>query len=588
MTLPIPAIDDRKFKDLMAEAISLIPRYNKEWTNYNPSDPGIALLEIFAWVSESVMYRADKIPEESYWKYFDLLGLGRKKKTIFTKELQTGEILVLGGEIRLVATLESDVSLTMNNSLEIDLDRPDIFFKVPPHLNGPFDVEIKNGKEIISQDLLELVSEGDIVIGEESELAVLKTVNKDNEYLELYRPFSSKIQDPENNIKISIVQTTTPERPAGHDALPEEKLNKVRVRGKHVLGDNTDFKSELQKSDLIIAGGRIRVVADIKSKNFLTVHIPFDEDIDNAVQYYYVRPQQKTGSVTTSSTKMIGYDKDEDLESARLRAIKYVSEPYRAVTVSDYEEFANKAIKGFVEGIGKFRVICLSNRNYEWTAIGKERPGHITIFLVIPFMDTYLDNRRNTAIYKVIDSEIIKEIEQGVVEGITDGIVEAVDKGVEKALSLNNGETVRKVYEQAALDILKRELINTVERDLDHRRIITTRIHAVFPEFKEIQIKASLIHMKGINPELAKSEAEKILCQFFDPITGGSQKGGWPLGRNLYVSEVYQVLEGIDAVDHVQELVIETDNDEESNMSFVELAEDEFIKLKCTITAYED
>ena len=585
MTLPIPAIDDRRFKDLMAEAISLIPRYNKEWTNYNPSDPGIALLEIFAWVSESVMYRADKIPEESYWKYFDLLGLGRKRKTIFSEELQTGEMLILGGEVRLVATLESDVSLTMNKSLEIDLDRPDIFKVLHP--NGPFTVEIE-GKKIINQDLLELVSEGDIVIGEESELAVLKIVNKDNEYLELYRPFSSKIQDLENDIKITIVQTTTPKRPAGYDALPEEKLNKVRVRGKHVLGDNTDFTSELQKSDLIIAGGRIRVVADIKSKNFLTVHIPFDEDIDDAVQYYYVRPQQNTGSVTTSSTKMIGYDKDEDLESARLRAIKYVSEPYRAVTVSDYEDFANKAIRGFFRDIGKFRVICLSNRNYEWTAIGKERPGHITIFLVIPFRDTYLDGRRNTAIYKGIDSEIIKEIEQGVVEGITAGIVEAVDKGVEKALSLNNGETVRKICEQAALDIVKSEIINVVERDLDRRRIITTRIHAVFPEFKEIQIKASLILIKGINAELAKIEAEKILHQFFDPITGGSQKGGWPLGRNLYISEVYQVLEGIDGVDHVQELVIETDNDEESNMGFVELAEDEFFKLKCTITASED
>ena len=584
MTLPIPKLDDRKFEDLMVEAISLIPRYNKAWTNFNPSDPGIALLEIFAWVSESVMYRADKIPEESYWKYFDLLGLGKKKKTIFGKELKTGEMLILGGEIRLVATLESDISLTMNKCLEIDLDRPDIFTVLHP--NGPFTVKIE-GKEIISKDLLELVSEGDIVIGEESELAVLKIVNKDNEYFELYRPFSSKIQNSENDIRITIVRTNTPKRPAGYDALSEEKLNKVRVRGKHVLGDNTDFTGELRKNDLIIAGGCIRVVADIKSKNFLTVHIPFDEDIDDAVQYYYVRPQQKTGSVTTSSTKMIGYEKDEDLESARIRAIKYVSEPYRAITVSDYEYFANKAIKGFVGSIGKFRVICLSNRNYEWTAIGKVRPGHITIFLVIPFGNIYLDGRQNTATYNGIDSKIIKKIEKGVVEGIATGIAEAIDKGVENALSLNSGGTVKKIYQEAALDIVKQEIINAVERDLNRTRILTTRIHAVFPKFKEIQIKASLILMKGIQEDLAKNEAEKILRQFFDPITGGTQKRGWPLGRNLYMSEVYQVLEGINGVDHVQKLIIETD-DEASSMGFVELAEDEFFKLKCTITASEE
>lgn len=63
MALPIPNLDDRSFADLINEAKSLIPIYNKEWTNHNPSDPGITLLELFAWLCEMVIYRINQIPD---------------------------------------------------------------------------------------------------------------------------------------------------------------------------------------------------------------------------------------------------------------------------------------------------------------------------------------------------------------------------------------------------------------------------------------------------------------------------------------------------------------------------------------------
>ena len=39
------------------EAIRLIPQYCPEWTNFNPSDPGITLIELFAWMTEMMLYR---------------------------------------------------------------------------------------------------------------------------------------------------------------------------------------------------------------------------------------------------------------------------------------------------------------------------------------------------------------------------------------------------------------------------------------------------------------------------------------------------------------------------------------------------
>lgn len=63
MPLPNPKLDDRRFADLVAEARALLPTYDPDWTNHNASDPGITLLELFAWLAESLIYRADQITD---------------------------------------------------------------------------------------------------------------------------------------------------------------------------------------------------------------------------------------------------------------------------------------------------------------------------------------------------------------------------------------------------------------------------------------------------------------------------------------------------------------------------------------------
>ena len=38
-------LDDKSYEDILAEAISQIPLYSDEWTNYNNSDPGITVVQ---------------------------------------------------------------------------------------------------------------------------------------------------------------------------------------------------------------------------------------------------------------------------------------------------------------------------------------------------------------------------------------------------------------------------------------------------------------------------------------------------------------------------------------------------------------
>lgn len=75
MPLDPPVLDDRRFEDLVAEARSLIPRYLPELTNYNESEPAIALLELFAWYTDLLLYRVNQVPDLHVVKFLRLLGI---------------------------------------------------------------------------------------------------------------------------------------------------------------------------------------------------------------------------------------------------------------------------------------------------------------------------------------------------------------------------------------------------------------------------------------------------------------------------------------------------------------------------------
>ena len=87
MPLQAPLLDDRTFSDIMTEARSLIPRYTAEWTDHNESDPGITLTQLFAWMTEMLLYRVNRVPDANYIKFLQLLGIELKPATPARVEL---------------------------------------------------------------------------------------------------------------------------------------------------------------------------------------------------------------------------------------------------------------------------------------------------------------------------------------------------------------------------------------------------------------------------------------------------------------------------------------------------------------------
>ncbi len=74
MPLQLPNLDDRSYNDLVAEALARIPAYSPQWTNHNPSDPGITLVELFAYLTDLLLYRLNRITDDNMRKFLKLLN----------------------------------------------------------------------------------------------------------------------------------------------------------------------------------------------------------------------------------------------------------------------------------------------------------------------------------------------------------------------------------------------------------------------------------------------------------------------------------------------------------------------------------
>ncbi|WP_194814241.1 baseplate J/gp47 family protein [Nocardia sp. XZ_19_385] len=76
-----PNLDDRTWQDLVTEIRALIPRYAPQWTDHNPSDPAITIIEMFAFLVEGMIYRLNRVPDKHYLAFLNLLGITRNPPT---------------------------------------------------------------------------------------------------------------------------------------------------------------------------------------------------------------------------------------------------------------------------------------------------------------------------------------------------------------------------------------------------------------------------------------------------------------------------------------------------------------------------
>ena len=101
MALISPVLDNRSYEQLRDELIGRIPVYTTEWTDHNESDPGITLLELFAHLGESLLYRFNQIPETTKIEVLRLLNVRPRPPQPARALLATSTELRTGAQVTL-------------------------------------------------------------------------------------------------------------------------------------------------------------------------------------------------------------------------------------------------------------------------------------------------------------------------------------------------------------------------------------------------------------------------------------------------------------------------------------------------------
>jgi predicted phage baseplate assembly protein len=128
--LPEIELDDRRFQDLVSEARTRIANTSPGWTDHNVSDPGITLIELFAWMTEMTIYRLNRVPDKLHIALLELLGIPLDGPSAATTTLRFR--LTATPEEPLTILGETEVGTERTATEEAIVFQTDEDFTIPP------------------------------------------------------------------------------------------------------------------------------------------------------------------------------------------------------------------------------------------------------------------------------------------------------------------------------------------------------------------------------------------------------------------------------------------------------------------------
>ena len=101
------------------------------------------------------------------------------------------------------------------------------------------------------------------------------------------------------------------------------------------------------------------------------------------------------------------------------------------------------------------------------------------------------------------------------------------------------------------------DMLRAVDAYLQPRRTLTTELHVTSPGFVTISVSAQLGPAAGANSAGLIPLAQSSLNTFLDALHGGADGQGWPMGRDVYQSEIMAVLNNVPGVEYVDNVRIQ-------------------------------
>ena len=630
MSLEAPILDDRSFQDLVDEAKKRIPQYTSKWTEHNVSDPGVTLIELFAWLTETTIYRLNRVPDRHYIKFMEMLGItlnapvpAQAPITFWLSTAAEKEMRIpKGTEVASTQTeTEQSIVFTTNNQFTIS----------PPTLNSVFSqITTKEKKSFKSAPRLSALANGlsdkqkfqvfsdqpqvddALYFGFTENLShhVLRfefgwdkaggagaipdlppyvweasTDNKDKPWVSCYVE-TDTTQALNNNGRIQIHLPHT-----GQQKVNNKKLYWVRVRVKDLTErDQAQGMRPYTESPYLT-----KVVVSTHGGTVTATHTqtiqnePLGQSDGSAGQPFYLQAKPILDRLANEHLviKVEGEGLQDWQEVKDFGDSDAYSRHYTLDSVTGELRFgpAIRQPDGAIKLYGAIppRGATLLFKQYRY---GGGEEGNVTAGVINTLKTSipYINRVANLFPAKGgLDAETLEDamVRAPKIMRHRDRAVTAADYedlalqtrdvsiGRVKCLQPEPSEGGRVAPGQVYVLIIPRvrhpegfltpeELtpdpthINRLSNYLDDRRLLTTRLFIQAPAYRWVAARVQL----RANPDVDESIVEQAilarLYRFLNPLTGGSNGKGWPFGRELFLSDVYQCLQGMPNVQFIR------------------------------------
>ena len=616
MPLPEPRLDDRRFQDLVNEAKALIPRYTPEWTDHNVSDPGVTMIELFAWMTDLLLYRLNRVPEKNYIRFMDLIGIrlqgatpARAPITFWLSAPQPGPVTIAAGaEVATVRTGDQPaITFTSDEDLAIippslrfvwtspdektytdqtpKLDLASELFEAFQRRPQPGDALYFGFSENLSRNTLALTIDcrvegigvdpkdpplvweawcGDPRQWVRAELERDETggLNQSGTVvLHMPRDMAPHSLSKQRAHWVRVRLVTARPRQPGYSASP--RINTIRaasiggtawathatlVRGE-LLGRSDGAPGQTFRiggTPVLARGEDEAVEVQNESGDWIPWHEVESFAGSGPAQRHYVL-DSVSGEVQFGPTirqpdgseRAFGAvpPKGQQIRAGRYRFGGGVTGNVGANTLT--------VLKSSIPYVARVnnRAPAAGGLDQESLEAAKMRAPQTL-------------RTRGRAVTAEDFEHLAKEASQSVararcIQARTDGS-DAPPPGTVEVL------IVPAVSGRATPQTLQPppELIEEVRRYLDERRLLGTNLVVDSPAYVGMAVEATVVIQRHASADRVRLDVGERLARYVDPLTGGPDGGGWPFGRDLYLSEVFTIMQSVAGVEFVQEATL--------------------------------
>ena len=613
MPLPTPGLDDRTFQDIVDEAKRLIPRYCPEWTNHNVSDPGVALIELFAWMSEMVLFRVNQVPERLYTHFLNMVGIEPFPPAVASTNLTFWLSAVLDAAVVVPASTEVMTVAGAARSDSVVFSTVDELVIAPPVLEAASVVTVSDGRtQDVWEDLRfnpsgvrvfasDQLTPGDaFCLGFRDSLAgmVLRVaVEAEAEGIGVdprNPPLIWEVWNGEGWLPTRIYEDTT----GGLNRAGEIVLMVPTVHVPMSVGNHSAFW--LRARLLAPAVGQPTYKASPRVQNVTVSALGGTVGAEHAE----LAPAEVIGRSDGGPGQVFGVARTPVLPRRRDETVRVVDGEHVAewTEVADFSESV-AGDRHFVWDSGSGRIhfgprvrypdgsvrqhgaIPHDGARIEVTGYrhGGGTAGNVgarTLSLLrstLPFVSGVVNLEPATG---GVDAETVAEakvrgplslrtgrraVTAGDYERLTLEASPQVARARCRSAKRGNGTVQLLVVPQARGDVsghkiddyaISQPLMEEITEHLDDHRVIGTAVEVTTPFYQGVSVVARVFGAPGRPPGIVRQRAVDALNRFVNPLVGGPDGTGWPFDADLNVATVTQILESVEGVERVEEALL--------------------------------